>query len=137
MKMPDVDVLKAVLGQAMNTPGGLKSENKKPQSLEAEIAELEEVAAAHLAANPFKVGDLVTPRPNSSINSNGAPHIVLEVLETPIRTFTKGDGDHASSGYGQLLDVRVLHMADDGNITAHWLEHGSLIPFNQDTSSQA
>jgi hypothetical protein len=40
-----------------------------------------EIFARYAAGNPFKPGDLVTPRKNYNIRGAGQPHVVVEILD--------------------------------------------------------
>jgi hypothetical protein len=44
---------------------------------------LREISARYLAGNPFKAGDLVTPRRGYAIRGVGFPCLVLDVFDTP------------------------------------------------------
>lgn len=51
---------------------------------------------------PFQIGDLITPRRGRNLKQQGRPHIVLEVLDPPIRPVVRGPIDH-----GARFDLRV------------------------------
>ncbi len=76
---------------------------------------------------PFKIGDVCRPKPHSFAHGIKIPHLVIEVLAEPI--FYAPQGAEAkdeqptfSKCWGQRLDMRVLHMAERGEIHAHWVE---------------
>lgn len=83
-------------------PRTLPKEVSRPLA-EAQIMELRELLKAESAPNPFKVGDLVTPKKSSPYVLEGQPHIVIEVLDPPIRP------THDTSGPdgGAPHDLRV------------------------------
>jgi len=86
---------------------------------EAQIATLREASAAYQARCPFKVGDIVTPRPTSIYDHKGIPHVVLEVAPVAIRTFEPGNC-YAHS-FGSRLDIRVGVLIG-GEVVAFWQE---------------
>lgn len=84
----------------------------------AQIATLNEVKDRYVAGNPYRVGDIVTPRKSSSYNGRGTPHMIIEVSETPIRNI---EGSVSSSAFGSRLDVRVIRV-DDEHVVPFWME---------------
>lgn len=86
---------------------------------EAQIATLREVSAAYQARCPFKVGDIVTPKPTSTYDDKGVPHVVLEVAANPIRDFEPGNC--LMHNYGCRLDIRVGVLVGD-EVVAYWQE---------------
>lgn len=92
---------------------------------EARIEELRAVKALYDAPNPFKVGDLITPRKNGGLRGHGIPHIVVEVLEGD-EVVRRWDGNPAGGDYGRKADIRVLGIApgpEGDNIIPWWSEH--------------
>jgi hypothetical protein len=79
----------------------------KPRILpEAEIERLRDLAARYAAPNPFKVGDLVTPRRGGVIKdrSCGHPCVVVE-------TFDPIFSDHAEVGSAEYLMRHTMRIA--------------------------
>lgn len=89
---------------------------------EAQVMTLREAFDAYSAPCPFKPGDIVTPRATSTYADIGVPHIVLEVLENPLRNFepTKEISVYSNS-FGQRLDMRVGVMSG-GYVATYWQE---------------
>jgi hypothetical protein len=101
--------------------GGAKS---APDPLpEAQIATLQEAFTAYSAPCPFKPGDIVTPRATATYRDRGKPHVVLEVLNTPICNFEPSsvEGGVFSGGFGNRLDIRVA-VLKDGIVATFWNE---------------
>lgn len=102
----------------------LTGRNQRRQALkrplpEAQIATLREVNAAYQARCPFKVGDIVTPKPTAIYEHVGVPHIVLEVAAVPIRDFEPGSC--TAFTYGCKLDIRVGVLIGE-SVVAYWQE---------------
>lgn len=96
---------------------------------EAVIAELRSDYARY-GKNPFKPGDLVTPIKGRNNRGAGEPHIVLEVLDTPVYTFAQADNPTAtcSSSYGRRIDMRALcHV--QGSYVPFWFESWEFEPY--------
>lgn len=87
-------------------------------SAEGQIARLLERLEVYKASCPFKVGDVVTPRADSSVKGAGLPHVVADILEKPFYNFS---GDFGSNAFGRRVDVRVICF-HNGNILPHWCE---------------
>ena len=86
---------------------------------EAQIATLVEANAAYQKRCPFKLGDIVTPRPTSIYDNKGVPHVVLEISPVAIRNF-EPDNCFAHS-FGSRLDIRVGVLIGD-EVVAFWQE---------------
>lgn len=96
---------------------------------EAQVATLTEAYARYAAACPFKAGDLVTPRCGYGTHCVGKPHVVLEVISTPIRNFECPDPrDRGCSGYGSRMDIRVACFTR-GTVAAFWGESWVYEPY--------
>lgn len=98
--------------------------NQRRQALkrplpEAQIATLREASAAYQARCPFKVGDIVTPKPTAIYEHIGVPHVVLEVAANPIRDFEPGSCTAVT--YGCRLDIRVGVLIGE-SVAAYWQE---------------
>lgn len=100
---------------------------------EAQIATLREAFERYKGECPFKPGDIVTPRKGYGYRDAGLPHIVLEVLNEPLRNFevTESVGT-SSSGFGMKLDVRVACFTRDATVAAFWQESWCLEPYEGD-----
>lgn len=55
-------------------------EEKVPTPPDVLAHTLKEICARYSAGNPFKRGDLVTPRAGYGVKDEGRPHIVLDVF---------------------------------------------------------
>ena len=68
----------------------------------------------------FKVGDIVTPHPDSTVRGKGEPHLVVEVLHDapPIWEGSKG----GENTHGARFDMRVLSFGARDRIFANWVE---------------
>lgn len=108
----------------------MASENRRdtPRPVhEAQIMELRAMLERYAAPNRFNVGDIVTPRKGANIVGAGEPHIVLEVLEQPHRSW---DWESGSSQFGRLLTMRVGCLAnDDESYVAYAVEHHAFEPY--------
>ncbi len=98
--------------------------NQRRQALkrplpEAQIATLREASAAYQERCKFKPGDIVTPKPTSTYDNKGVPHIVLEVAAVPIRDFEPGSC--TAFTYGGKLDIRVGVLIGE-SVVAYWQE---------------
>lgn len=99
------DMFKKFLEEPVSV-GGAKPESdlSKPR-----VSQLREALDRYIAPCPFKVGDLVTPRKNSSYRQGGDPHLVIEVFEQPVRNFST---ETAQPGFGGKFDMRVICMIE-------------------------
>ncbi len=105
--------------------GGSDDDDAKvPVDPEAQIMELRqmgEIYAASIKECPFKVGDLITPRPNVGIKGPGYPHLVVEVRPDAMPRFD--DDSDGKSGNGRRLDIRLLcYAAGRTDIVPFWGE---------------
>lgn len=98
----------------------------KPAILpEAAIMRLREFAENY-GKNPFKVGDLVTPRKGTKVRGAGYVHLVVDVGPNEPQ-FISG----ASSGtvsFGNFANIRVA-VIDDSNISTYWCEAHEFEPY--------
>jgi len=77
----------------------------------------------------FSVGDLVTPRTDSTMKGAGEPHAVVEILDSPDSgnspIFLRSPGtmpeQTASNSFGRILNMRVVRSAD-GMVAAFMVE---------------
>lgn len=81
--------------------------------LEAQILTLRELAAAYAAGNIYKVGDLITPRRGVNLRHAGAPHMIVEILEPPIRKGESQKHSHGAVDFWARLDIRVVSFYGD------------------------
>lgn len=110
----------------MMAGGPLRQES--PRILpEAAIERLKEAAVLYCAENPYKAGDIVTPRKGSPIKGRGIPHLVLEVSEGfPIQSQTAGSWVTATA-----FTLKVVTI-DEGAIVPHLVPHWMMEPFRLD-----
>lgn len=88
--------------------GGNEEKPARPLP-EAEIMELAGIAERYGSACPFKRGDIITPRRNSNYCDAGVPHVVIEVIDPPARSFMINDPSAcSSSNYAHRMDLRVV-----------------------------
>jgi hypothetical protein len=101
----------------------------KPEILpEAMIERLQEAAprfvpnAEGVYPNPFKVDDIVTPRPDSPYSGGrGVPPLGVGVEPEAFPSFT-GSPDSATN-WGSVPNLRILAMSHDGEgMAAIWVE---------------
>lgn len=109
------DVLKAIAAMVGDSP--------KPPALIADA--LRDAAAFYARENPFKKGDLVTPRAGTDMTGVGDAHIVVAVDKDPVFHFV---GQPSTNQFGQALDLRVLHWWQ-GKFTTHWVESALFEPW--------
>lgn len=96
---------------------------------EAQICTLREVKDRYIAGNPFKVGDIITPRKGGAYSGRGVPHMVIEVAETPIRNTNCPSSE---MDFGSRLDIRVIRMAGE-HVVPFWMESFQLEQWNPQT----
>lgn len=129
--MPDIMQLLAAHLQNDDEPG------EEPSRPAADV-QLMEIRAAFdrtqkKAADRFKVGDLVTPTSNSMAEGSGDPHIVIEIIEPPIRNLIPADS--GSPRHGALLDMRVLSLFPNGTVCAHLVESWYFEAYSEGTDA--
>ncbi len=78
---------------------------------------LKEISARYAAGNPFKVGELITPRKGYGIKGEGRPHVVVEIAEKPL---VPGETNSGSPDFGARLDIRVI--CEQCHLHAYWNE---------------
>jgi hypothetical protein len=122
MKRFDLDELneqslEELLGQAQKGLEALVEQQGHPEKdefavedYESQAAELLEIGARKLAGNPFRVGQLVTPRLGHNIRGVGAPCVVLDVLKEPVRS--NEDDDSAPVRFNDTRIGRILQAPD-------------------------
>jgi len=76
---------------------------------EARIARLREAAQRYHQPNPFKIGDLVTPRGDSKLRGAGQAQLVIEVRRNAELYF---HGDESLPSFGARYDMRVLALTN-------------------------
>jgi len=112
-------------------PFGLGAGRAK-RPIEQDIATLKAVAERYTAPNPFKPGDLVTPRADSPLKNVGRPYVVLELAETINTHLPMVDPHHVDHiRFGAKLDIRVASVCDcpHGEVTAYWEEGWMFEPY--------
>ncbi|POR42533.1 hypothetical protein [Methylobacterium sp. V23] len=116
-------ILGSILGEALKDNTRTINRPKRPVS--DDIATLRAASERFSGHNPFKAGDLVTPRADSPIKQAGRPHIVLEVDPAPVANRVPTlHGDANRSDFGARRDMRVASTCDcdHGEIATHWVE---------------
>lgn len=125
--------LGSLLGVMMAGPNGhhtgkqAKPYNDLTIAGEAQVMRLKEFADRYAEPCPYKVGDIVTPRPDVCLRGAGNPHMVIEVRETPIRDFT---GRPGTQDYGTRHDMRVAFFVDNEDIVTLWQESHMYEPYD-------
>lgn len=103
--------------------GGKKTKDGVSLLPEGQIEELQRYAEEYRAGCAFKPGDIVTPKKSGGINGAGLPHVVLEVLEEPVRLWTCEEPSQSGSGlFGRRLDMRVVCYVDNDHVASFWSE---------------
>ena len=74
---------------------------------------------------PFSVGDLITPRANSTYTNAGEPHIVAEIDEVPSCQWV---GPPGAPSFGTRPDVRGIVIDGDGDVMTYWVESWQFEP---------
>lgn len=83
-----------------------KLEPLQGTQLEAALQDLREMQRLYARENPFKVGDLITPKDGQHYSGAGYPHLVVEVFDPPQQRPFGGDIS-GTSAEGAWLDLRV------------------------------
>lgn len=96
----------------------------KPPTLLVEA--LRDQAQFYTHENPFKVGDVVTPRKGVLVTGSGDPNIVIAVRENPDPVFAAGEP--GSSRYGLKFDIRVVRW-EEGQFPTFWTESSFFEPW--------
>jgi hypothetical protein len=106
-------LLKAIIAAAK------ADEDDAPELTHAEQIETLRAAAPRFArANPFAVGDLVTPVQGSDLKSIGAPHLVIATRDGG---FDPRAGEPGSNAFALVPDLRVLVMTSREAVVAFWV----------------
>lgn len=104
------------------------SEASRPSPLpEAIIMELRARLEVVNSPNPFKVGDLVTPRANGYLTDAGQPCIVVAVDNDAKPVFSAERFGAASNG--AICNLRVSRCDDDEDIVEYWHNHAEYVPY--------
>lgn len=96
-----------------------------------QLANLREALEHYEQPCPFVVGDVITPRKNSTYCWAGEPHIVCEVNDQP---HPRWDGGPGNQSYGSMLNVRVLVMVASGTVAAFWAESWQFEPWTEEAA---
>jgi hypothetical protein len=102
-------------GESSRDNGYAVSIDKQAQAMELAMA-----GKRYLDGNPFRPGDMVTPRPGFAVKGEGHPHIVLDVLTNVEPRWT--DVEDSSTRQGQMLDMRVACFVRNDVMTTFWVE---------------
>jgi hypothetical protein len=84
------------------------------------IERLKERAAEMAAPNTFKVGDIVTPKPDAGTRGFGEPHIITRINE---EGFPKGTYESGQNNSSVTYNVEIISMHGDTiftHVAAHW-----------------
>jgi len=99
---------------------GFDKDQVLPQSVQAKrlIAAFKRYKEEYVDNCPFVVGELVTPRADSTLKGQGQPHIIVAM--TPAGQYAY-NGNPGSTGFGRGPNIRVLCM--DGEVPVpFWCE---------------
>lgn len=132
--------LGAFLGALAASRIGVGDKPSLKRPVADDIATLRAAAARYALTDPFKPGDLVTPRADSPLANAGRPHIVLEAPEYPSREFVATDPKHVDSQrYGAKLDIRVASVCDcdHGEVRPYWEESWMFEPYVEQAAESA
>jgi hypothetical protein len=122
-----------LLGEAIMNGARRQDKPMSPLQREAAAMTLKEVAQRY-HTNPFKVGDLVTPREAHNVRHAGEPHVVVEVFDPPVRvTQIAESAEMASPHFYARCDVRIVCMMND-DIMAFMMESWKLKPYTGEGS---
>lgn len=88
-------------------------------SHEGQIARMRDMADRYTRENPFKVGDLVTPRKDGYTKGAGKPHLVIETRKTDFG-YDPRIGKIGTPEHGNTPDMRVLSLYEDRACLAFW-----------------
>jgi hypothetical protein len=96
--------------------------------LVAQVMDIRDLADRYAKGNPFKVGEVVTPRANAPVHGHATPHVVVEALDTPHWVY--GEDSPSSSGWGRRIDIRTAYFsAERGFIALTWGESHDYEPY--------
>ena len=109
---------------------GEEDEAQPRMSHIGQVARLQEFAAVYATGNPFRIGDLVTPRKGGNIRNSGEPHIVVEVREAE----PYFEGSCTSVSFGKRLTIRVAQIVNEVGAVCFWNEHHEYEPYLGDGS---
>lgn len=111
---------------------GSKAELLPPRLAKEALRKAGERYVSMYAGNRFKVGDWVTPAPDSKLSGGGRPHLVVATLDSPQHRFVDKPG---TPNEGLYLDIRVLQIADghnDVHVLSYWSESADYVPYTAD-----
>lgn len=107
-------------------------EPKPKLTVEESVAALKAAAKRYAAPIPFKRGDLVTTRADSTLKNAGQPSIVLWINPEPDCDLTPSDSNNPGSpNFGARYDMRVARLCDcdHGEVLPHWVESWMFEPY--------
>jgi hypothetical protein len=98
-----------------------REDEPKKTRLPPDVAEmrLREASLRFTRANPFKVGDWVTPASDSILMGVGTPHMVVETRDHPAMDTSEAAG---SRTYGYRADIRVICVSPTDKVASFWVE---------------
>jgi len=112
MGHPLEEILSRLASAASDSSEGRVKKDGRGNTMPREVAalELSGVAARYLSGNPFKPGDLVTPRKGFNVIGDGEPHVVVDVFDRlPV-------GEQTIEGHGNQYprpDMRIIAYTHD------------------------
>lgn len=93
------------------------------------LKRLQQAAKDYASGNPFKIGDIVTPREGYNIIKAGEPCVVIEAIDAIEGNGINfhGEVNPSAPDFGRRLDLRVLRLFDEPernvrDIMAFWCE---------------
>lgn len=76
---------------------------------------------------PFEIGQLVTPRKNTTVRGSGRPHIIVDINPNAQPLF---EGDISSSQFGRRPQMRVMCVHnEDETLGIFWVEAHEFEPW--------
>jgi hypothetical protein len=108
MNNPLMDMLLEAAGEEHR--GGGEPETLTGTKLEATLLDLHGIKDAMQTPCPYKVGDVVTPKTGANTRGVGLPHVVVEVLDPPMRRQLSEEST-GSPDEAELIDVRVATVS--------------------------
>lgn len=110
------------IGERADALNPLNREPETPPDYPTILARLKQVAASYTRTNPFKVGDVVSPRKDACTRGAGDPYIVVAIRETD---YDFAHGEPHTNDFGGKMDTRIIGYSGP-HISAHWAENADL-----------
>lgn len=133
MSRPDLDRLNELLSalsgsHPRNSSEG--SEEKPPIQRAAKVAQLKERFEHLQIKHTFKEGDILEWKPGMRNRSSTGPYVVTGVLDKPIPASTQ---DVTSSAYSDVLDLKLGHIDNDGDLIEFHYDSRRFQPYSGPT----